>query len=72
MQEVQGSSMFLTLRKLKQWIDSRKHWIQEKEQVGMVGRRVAVATRRRIQMVHSWQVKLSTKIMPHNSFLTNR
>jgi hypothetical protein len=39
MQEVQGWSMFLTLRKLKQWIDSRKHWMQDKEQVGIVGRK---------------------------------
>jgi hypothetical protein len=77
MQEVQGWSMFLTLRKLKQWIDSKKHWMQDKEQVGIVGHKSGCcnkkkdSARRKIQMVHSWQVKLSTKIMPQSSFLTN-
>ncbi len=79
MQEVQGWLMFLRLRKLKQWIDSRKHWMQDKEQVGMhmVGRKSGScnkekdSARRKIEMVHSWQVKLSTKIMPHSSFLTD-
>jgi hypothetical protein len=77
MQEVQGWSMFLRLRKLKQWIDSRKHWMQDKEQVGMVGHKSGCcnkekdSARRKIEMVHSWQVKLSTKIMPHSSFLTD-
>lgn len=76
MQEVQGWLMFLRLRKLKQWIDSRKHWMQDKEQVGMhmVGRKSGScnkekdSARRKIEMVHSWQVKLSTKIMPHILF----